>query len=209
MQNSKELYPFFERILPQSEKEKLLNQRSKVIWLTGLSGSGKTTTALGLEKKLHQNGYLCKILDGDNIRTGINNNLSFTKEDRIENIRRIAEVSLLFLRCGVITINAFVSPTNEIRGIARKIIGNDNFIEVFVDTPLEICEKRDVKGLYKKAREGIIKNFTGISAPFEIPENTDLIIKTANKQIDETISEVYNFILPKIEYYTLNGTIIQ
>ncbi len=115
----------------------------------------------------------------------------------------------MFLRCGVITINAFVSPTNEIRGIARKIIGNDNFIEVFVDTPLEICEKRDVKGLYKKAREGIIKNFTGISAPFEIPENTDLIIKTANKQIDETISEVYNFILPKIEYYTLNGTIIQ
>ena len=200
MQNSKEIYPFFDRILPRSEKEKLLNQKSKVIWLTGLSGSGKTTTALGLEKQLHQNGYLCKILDGDNIRTGINNNLSFTKEDRIENIRRIAEVSLLLLRCGVITINAFVSPTNEIREIARKIIGKDNFIEIFVDTPLSICEKRDVKGLYKKAREGKIKNFTGISAPFEIPENADLILKTENRQIEESVNEVYDFILPKVKY---------
>lgn len=200
MQNSKEIYPFFDRILPQSEKEKLLNQKSKVIWLTGLSGSGKTTTALGLEKQLHQNGYLCKILDGDNIRTGINNNLSFTEEDRIENIRRIAEVSLLLLRCGVITINAFVSPTNEIREIARKIIGKDNFIEIFVDTPLDVCEKRDVKGLYKKAREGKIKNFTGISAPFEIPENADLILKTENRQIEESVNEVYEFILPKVKY---------
>jgi len=200
MQNSKELYPFFDRILPQSEKEKLLNQKSKVIWLTGLSGSGKTTTALGLEKKLHQNGYLCKILDGDNIRTGINNNLGFTEEDRIENIRRIAEVSLLLLRCGVITINAFVSPTNEIREIARKIIGKDNFIEVFIDTPLNVCEKRDVKGLYKKAREGKIKNFTGISAPFEIPENADLILKTENRQIEESVNEVYEFILPKVKF---------
>lgn len=199
MQN-KEIYPFFDRILPQSEKEKLLNQKSKVIWLTGLSGSGKTTTALGLEKKLHQNNYLCKILDGDNIRTGINNNLSFTEEDRIENIRRIAEVSLLLLRCGVITINAFVSPTNEIREIARKIIGKENFIEVFIDTPLDVCEKRDVKGLYKKAREGKIKNFTGISAPFEIPENADLILKTENRQIEESVNEVYEFILPKVKY---------
>ncbi len=200
MENSKEIYPFFDRILPQQEKEKLLNQRAKVIWLTGLSGSGKTTTALGLEKKLHQNGYLCKILDGDNIRTGINYNLGFSREDRIENIRRIAEVSLLLLRCGVISINAFVSPREEMRELAQKIVGKENFIEIFVDTPIEVCEQRDVKGLYKKAREGKIKDFTGISAPFEIPQNADLVIKTVDKTIEQTVEEVINLVLPKIKY---------
>ncbi len=200
MKNSQNIYPFFDRILPQVEKERFLNQKARVIWLTGLSGSGKTTIALGLEKKLHQEGYLSKILDGDNIRNGINSNLGFSREDRMENIRRIAEISVLFLRCGIITINAFVSPREEMRELAENIIGKENFIEVFVDTPLEVCEQRDVKGLYKKAREGKIKDFTGISAPFEVPKNADLIVKTENKSIYDTLEEVYKFILPQISY---------
>ena len=160
------IFSVFDELLQRSNKEKALNQFSKVIWMTGLSGSGKTSIALGLERKLHTNGYLTQILDGDNIRTGINKNLGFSDEDRTENIRRIAEVSKLFLNCGVITINCFVSPTIEIRKQAQQIIGENDFIEVFINAPLEVCEQRDPKGLYKKARNGEIKDFTGVSAPF-------------------------------------------
>lgn len=167
-------------ILKRASKEVLLGQKGICIWFTGLSGSGKTTIAIELEKQLNLKGLLTQVLDGDNIRTGINSNLGFNDEDRIENIRRIAEVTKLFVNCGVITICCFVSPTNEIRAIAKQIIGEKDFVEVFVNTPLEICEKRDVKGLYAKARKGEVKDFTGISAPFEVPLSPGIELNTAD-----------------------------
>ncbi len=198
LENKNHIYPVFDRMLRREDKEKLLRQHAKVIWLTGLSGSGKTTIALALEKILYHQGYLTQVLDGDNIRSGINNNLGFSAEDRYENIRRIAEISKLFVHCGIITIDCFVSPTIEIRENAKKIIGKDDFVEVFINTPLEICEQRDVKGLYKKARAGEIKNFTGIDAPFEPPKNPDIEIKTENKTVDESAQELADKILPLI-----------
>lgn len=198
MNNQKNIFPIFDQIVGRKEKEQLLNQTAKVIWMTGLSGSGKSTIAIALEKELVQKGFLTQVLDGDNIRTGINNNLGFSDADRTENIRRIAEVSKLFVNCGVITINCFVSPTHAIRNAAKQIIGEDDFVEVFIDTPLEICEQRDVKGLYKKARAGEIKDFTGINAPFEAPENAAIIVKTANKTIEESVNTILEQILPII-----------
>lgn len=193
------IFSVFDEILTKKDKELKLNQKAKVLWLTGLSGSGKTTIAKVVEKELHEKGFLTQLLDGDNIRAGINNNLGFSDADRKENIRRIAEVSKLFLNCGVITINCFVSPTKEIREQARKIIGKDNFVEVFVDTPLSICESRDTKGLYAKARKGEIKDFTGVSAPFEVPVSAAIILKTENKTIEESASELVDYILPLIK----------
>ena len=167
--------------------------------MTGLSGSGKTTVAKGVERYLHNIGILNQILDGDNIRVGISNNLTFSYKDREENIRRIAEVSKLFLNCGIVTLNCFVSPTIEIRNIAKDIIGEENFIEVYINASLESCEERDVKGLYKKARKGEIKDFTGISAPFEAPKNPDIEINTNKLSIDESIQKVLDYILPIIK----------
>jgi adenylylsulfate kinase len=194
------IHPVFNQILNRTDKEKLLNQRSKVIWMTGLSGAGKTTIARNIELELNKRGYLVQILDGDNVRTGLNNNLGFSEEDRYENIRRIAEVSKLFLNCGIICINSFISPTEEIRKMAKNIIGEDNFIEVYVNAPVEVCEQRDVKGLYKKAREGKIKNFTGIDAPFEEPESPDIEIRTDQLSIEDSVQKCLKVILPKIEY---------
>ncbi len=185
----KNIYPIFDRMLPREEKEQKLEQRAKVLWFTGLSGSGKTTLAIQLERHLFEMGYFTQLLDGDNIRTGLNANLGFSEEDRKENIRRIAEVGKLFANCGVIVLACFVSPTEEIRQQAKEIIGED-FVEVFVDTPLEICEQRDVKGLYQKARAGEIKDFTGISSPFEVPMNPDICIKTDKKTIEKTVQEL-------------------
>jgi len=179
------IYPVFDQLLKRADKERLLEQSAQTFWLTGLSGSGKTTIAKGLEKKLHQIGYLCYVLDGDNIRSGINKNLTFTLEDRVENIRRIAEVNKLINDCGVITINSFVSPTREIRQMAREIIG-EAYNEVYVHVSLETAEARDVKGLYKKARKGEIKGMTGIDSPYEAPIAADLEIKTAEQTLDES-----------------------
>lgn len=198
MKNQENIFPIFDQIVGRKEKEQLLNQTAKVIWMTGLSGSGKSTIAIALEKELVQKGFLTQVLDGDNIRTGINNNLGFSDADRTENIRRIAEVSKLFVNCGVITINCFVSPTNTIRNAAKEIIGKEDFVEVFIDTPIEICEQRDVKGLYKKARAGEIKDFTGINAPFEAPENAAIVVKTANKTVEESVNTILGQILPLI-----------
>lgn len=192
------IHPTFDRILGRNDKEQLLKQHAKVIWMTGLSGSGKTTIAIALEQKLRAKGFLTQVLDGDNVRTGINNNLGFSDEDRTENIRRIAEVSKLFLNCGVITINCFVSPTIEIRKQAKQIIGAADFIEVFINTPFEVCEQRDVKGLYKKARAGEIKDFTGIDAPFEVPTKPDIDVKTAGVSIEESVNQILKFILPQL-----------
>ena len=192
------IHPIFHRILQRADKEALLEQRAKVIWLTGLSGSGKSTIAEAAEKELHTMGFVTMLLDGDNIRAGINNNLTFSAEDRIENIRRIAEVSKLFLNCGIITINCFVSPTNDIRTLAKGIIGEEDFIEVYVNAPLEVCEARDVKGLYAKARKGLIPDFTGITAPFEAPEHPALTIPTHELEIQEGVQRLLDFILPII-----------
>ncbi len=193
------IHPVFDRIIGRDEKEQFLNQRARVIWMTGLSGSGKTTIAIGVEKELQRRGFLTQILDGDNIRTGINKNLGFSEEDRTENIRRIAEVSKLFINCGIITINCFVSPTLEIREQAKEIIGEDDFREIYVNASYEECEKRDVKGLYKKARNGEIKNFTGLDAPFEAPENAFVEIKTADMSIEESVNCLVKAILSDIE----------
>ena len=200
MKESKDnLFPIFNEILKKEEKEILLKQNAKVIWMTGLSGSGKTTIAKGVERHLHSIGILNQLLDGDNIRVGISNNLTFSSEDRAENIRRISEVSKLFLNCGVITLNCFVSPTIEIRNIAKQIIGAENFIEVYINASVDTCEERDVKGLYKKARKEDIKNFTGISAPFEAPEYPEIEINTAQLSIDESVQKVLDYILPIIK----------
>ncbi len=199
-QENAHIYPVFDQIVSRAEKEKKLNQRSKVIWFTGLSGSGKTTLASALERELFERGYLTQVLDGDNIRTGINNNLGFSPEDRFENIRRIAEISKLLIHSGVICLCAFVSPTENVRNIVRSIVGEDDFLEIYVSTPLEVCETRDVKGLYKKARAGEIKEFTGISAPFEIPQNIVLSIDTSDKTIDECVAILIEKLTPEIIY---------
>jgi adenylylsulfate kinase len=200
MKESKEnIFTIFDDILQREDKEAFLNQRSMVIWMTGLSGSGKTTVAKGVERYLHSQGVLNQLLDGDNIRVGISNNLNFSSEDRGENIRRIAEVSKLFMNCGIVTLNCFVSPTKEIRQVAKDIIGEENFVEVYINASVSTCEKRDVKGLYKKARKGEIKDFTGISAPFEAPENPELEINTSELSIEESVQKVLDYILPKIK----------
>ena len=192
------IFPVFNKILKRADKEALLNQRGKVIWLTGLSGSGKTTLARGIEKHLHDQGFICQVLDGDNIRSGINNNLGFTLDDRLENIRRIAEVSKLFVNCGIITINSFISPTEKIRGIARDIIGHDDFISVFVNAPVAVCEDRDVKGLYKKARAGQIKNFTGVNTDFEPVADPDVEVRTDKLSIEASVQKVVDYVMPRI-----------
>lgn len=192
------IYPIFDRMLARADKEELLKQHGVMVWFTGLSGSGKSTVAIALERELHKRGLLCRILDGDNIRSGINNNLGFSEEDRVENIRRIAEVSKLFIDTGIITIAAFISPNNDIREMAADIIGKDDFIEVYVNTPLAVCEERDVKGLYKKARKGEIKNFTGISAPFEAPLNPVLELDTSVLSLEESVNKLLEVILPRI-----------
>ena len=191
------IYPIFDRMMSRDDKEQLLKQRGMMLWFTGLSGSGKSTVAIALERELHSRGLLCRILDGDNIRSGINNNLGFSAEDRVENIRRIAEVGRLFVDTGIITIAAFISPNNQWREMAAEIIGKDDFVEVFVSTPLEECEKRDVKGLYAKARRGEIKNFTGISAPFEAPEHPDITLDTSKLPVEESVKILLDYVLPK------------
>ena len=198
MSEENHIYPIFDRMLGRKDKENLLHQHSVMIWFTGLSGSGKSTLAIALERELQNRGLLCRILDGDNIRSGINNNLGFTAEDRVENIRRIAEIGKLFVDTGVITIAAFISPNNELPEMAPNIIGKENFVEVYISTPIEECEKRDVKGLYAKARRGEIKNFTGISAPFEAPEDAALSIDTSKHSVKESVDMLLDLILPKV-----------
>ena len=196
MQN---IYPIFDTILSTKQKETLLNQQSVVVWMIGMSGSGKSTLARALENTLHEKGYLTQLLDGDNLRVGINNNLGFSEEDRVENIRRAAETSKLFANCGVITICSLISPTHEIQQMARGIIG-EKYTEVYINCPLEVCESRDVKGLYAKARRGEIKNFTGIDSPFEPPVNPDIEVKTHIDSIEECHNQLVEFVLNKVAY---------
>ena len=174
------IYPIFDKMLARADKEKLLGQRGLMIWFTGLSGSGKSTIAIALERELHRRGILCRILDGDNIRSGINNNLGFTEADRVENIRRIAEVAKLFIDTGIVTLAAFISPNNDIREMAARIIGKDDFLEVYVSTPLEECERRDVKG------------------PFEAPVHPALTLDTSVLSLEESVNRLLELVLPKI-----------
>lgn len=174
---------------------------SFVIWFTGLSGSGKSTIANHLEKTLFDKGIRTYSLDGDNIRSGLNKDLNFSIEDRKENNRRIAEVAKLFVDAGVVTITAFISPLKEDREEARNIIGEENFVEVFVNTPLSVCEERDVKGLYKKARAGEISNFTGISSPYEPPNNPDLEVKTQEETVEESVGKILMTLESKLNHY--------
>ncbi|MDF1575706.1 MAG: adenylyl-sulfate kinase [Bacteroidales bacterium] len=192
------IYPVFDRIYDRKVKEEILRQSARVIWFTGLSGSGKTTLSANLEKELFFRRFFCQVLDGDNIRIGINNNLGFSAEDRLENIRRIAEVSKLLINTGMITLCSFISPTEEIRKMARDIIGKEDFIEIFLNPPLEVCEQRDTKGLYKRARAGEIKDFTGISSPFEIPKNPDLVIDTSVTSIKDSVDLIFRTIIDRI-----------
>ena len=192
------IYPIFDRMLNREDKESLLRQHSVMIWFTGLSGSGKSTIAIALERELQKRGLLCRILDGDNIRSGINNNLGFSEEDRVENIRRIAEIGKLFVDTCIITIAAFISPNNDLREMAARIIGPDDFMEIYVSTPIEECERRDVKGLYAKARRGEIKNFTGISAPFEAPAHPALSLDTSRLSLEESVAQLLQLILPRV-----------
>ena len=198
MEETNHIYPIFDKMLGRSDKEALLGQRGIMIWFTGLSGSGKSTVAIALERELQKRGLLCRILDGDNIRSGINNNLGFSAEDRVENIRRIAEIGKLFVDTGIITLAAFISPNNDIRQMAARIIGKEDFMEIYVSTPLEECERRDVKGLYAKARRGEIRNFTGISAPFEAPEHPALSLDTSVLSVEESVNQLLALILPKV-----------
>ena len=195
MEETKHIYPIFDRMLTRRDKEALLGQRGVMVWFTGLSGSGKSTVAIAVERELQRRGLLCRILDGDNIRSGINNNLGVSEADRVENIRRIAEVGKLFVDTGIITLAAFISPNNALRRMAAGIIGAEDFLEVYVSTPLEVCEQRDVKGLYAKARRGEIKEFTGVSAPFEVPEHPALSLDTSVLTVEESVEKVLELIL--------------
>ncbi len=188
------------QFISREENQLRLGQHAKVFWMTGLSGSGKSTLATTLERTLFEQGYHAVVLDGDNIRGGINNNLTFSPEDRIENIRRVAEIAKLFVANGQICIVSFISPTIEMRQMAEQVIGENDFVEVFIDTPMEICESRDVKGLYKKARAGEIADFTGVNAPYEIPVQPDVHILTKDKLPEQSSSELYEKILPLIKW---------
>jgi adenylylsulfate kinase len=194
------IHPIFDTILGRPQKETLLEQKATVLWMLGLSGSGKSTLAREIERQLHSKGYLTQLLDGDNLRTGINNNLGFSEADRQENIRRAAETAKLFLNCGIITICSFISPTRQSRDIARSIVGEPDFLEVYINCPIEECERRDVKGLYAKARRGEIKQFTGIDAPFEEPTSPFIEIRTDKQDLKDSTDQLLAAILPKITF---------
>ena len=184
--------------IKKEDREKLNQHKGKLIWFTGISGSGKSTLAGMLEFVLHEKGMHTYILDGDNVRSGLNKDLDFTDEGRVENIRRIAEVAKLFVDAGIIVMASFISPFRSERAFARELVGKENFIEVFVDCNLETAEQRDVKGLYKKARAGIIPNFTGISSPYERPENPDVIVNSSTGSKDESLARIITGVTPRL-----------
>ena len=197
METPKNLFPH-KHFVSAELRKKLINQKPILIWLSGIAGSGKSTIANELEKKLYENNFLSYLLDGDNIRIGLNKDLGFTDDDRKENIRRISEVSRLMLDAGLIVITAFISPFKEERQLAKNLVLEENYFLVHVDCSVEKCEERDVKGLYKKARAGEIKNFTGIDSPYEVPENPNLIVNTEKESVDESVKKIFNAIKGKI-----------
>lgn len=195
--NPDHLYPVYAKMLPREAKEELLSQRGLVLWMYGLSGSGKSTLANLLERRLHGAGRLVKVLDGDNIRSGLNRNLGFSDADRLENIRRVSEVAKLFTESGIITIASFITPTNELRSLARDIIGDADFFEVYVKASYETCAKRDPKGLYAKVKAGEVAQFTGKDSAFEEPDRADLIIDTEAHSEDESLAQLLEAVARK------------
>ena len=193
------IFPEFHRFLNRHDKENLLKQRGLVVWMCGLSGSGKSTIANAAERVLHQQGRFTAILDGDNLRTGLNANLGFTDQDRLENIRRIAETAKLFLDNGIITFVSAITPRGELRDLARGILGEQNLFEVYVKASYEACEQRDVKGLYAKAARGEIQHFTGKDGSFEAPSNPNLILDTEQSTIEDATFELLEAIRPRIQ----------
>lgn len=191
------LYPVFDKMLPRSAKETLLGQSGAVIWMYGLSGSGKSTLANLLERRLHADGRLVKVLDGDNIRSGLNRNLGFSDEDRLENIRRVSEVAKLFAESGIITITSFITPSNELRRLAREVVGDADLLEVYVKASYETCQARDPKGLYAKVAAGEVKQFTGKDSAFEEPEGTALVIDTEVFSEEECLAQLLDAVLTK------------
>ena len=191
------LYPVFDKMLPRSAKETLLGQSGAVIWMYGLSGSGKSTLANLLERRLHADGRLVKVLDGDNIRSGLNRNLGFSDEDRLENIRRVSEVAKLFAECGVITITSFITPNNELRRLAREVVGDADLLEVYVKASFETCRVRDPKGLYARVAAGEVQQFTGKDSAFEEPESPDLIIDTEAFSEEECLAQLLEAVINK------------
>lgn len=186
-------------MLGRSDKERLLGQRGLVIWLYGLSGSGKSTIADALERRLHAEGVFTQVLDGDNIRVGLNQNLGFSDSDREENIRRVAEVAKLFANAGVVTIASFITPTRALRTLARGVIGGDDFVEVFVRCPFEACAARDVKGLYAKADSGELRQFTGKDSAFEEPVKPDLVVDTENDDVETSTGKVFSEVIARVK----------
>jgi adenylylsulfate kinase len=191
---------FFQSLsVNREDKQKIFGHNSLVIWLTGLSGAGKTTIAKSLVKKLHDEKINTQLLDGDNTRLGVNKDLGFSEADRNENLRRVAEISKLFIEAGNVVVSAFITPMNAQRQMIREIIGSHDYFEVFVNCTIEECESRDVKGLYKKARAGEILNFTGINAPFENPDFSDLTVNSKDLTVEESVEQIYQLILEKLK----------
>ena len=192
MSHSKNIFPNQQALVTNADKENLLSHKGLVVWMTGYSGSGKTTLAYGLERRLYEEGILTKVLDGDVLRLGINQGLGFSMEDRTENVRRTAEVAKQLASCGVVVICSLITPTNELRRLAENIIGEQHFILYHIATPIEVCEKRDVKGHYAKARSGELKEFTGVSNPFEEPNSAIYSIDTAEISIEESVDLMFD-----------------
>ncbi|WP_269542865.1 adenylyl-sulfate kinase [Cerasicoccus fimbriatus] len=192
------IYQIFDRMLPRADRESALKQRSHVFWLFGLSGSGKSTLAVALERELFQRGLFAQVLDGDNIRSGLNKDLGFSDEDRLENIRRIGEVAKLFKDAGVITITSFICPKEELRQLAKEIVGDEDFSDIYVKASYERCQERDPKGLYKKVQAGQVKQFTGKDSGFEEPAAPALIIDTENETIEQSVQRLLDYVLARV-----------
>jgi len=197
MNNRSENIVWYKSAIKREERTKLLNQRGCIIWLTGLSGSGKSTIAYALEERLIRQGHASYVLDGDNIRHGLNTDLGFSPEERRENIRRVGELAALFADAGLITISAFISPYHIDREKARKTAGNNDFIEIYLDVPLEVCEQRDPKNLYKRARAGEISDFTGFNAPYEPPHNPEIKLDTSTLDVTACVDEIMEYVQEK------------
>jgi adenylylsulfate kinase len=193
-----DIHPIYSRMISRAEREAKLKQRAKVVWLSGLSGSGKSTLTTALEHRLFAQGFVTTLLDGDNLRDGLNRGLGFTDADREENIRRVAEVSKLFIQSGIICLNSFITPKESFRTLAREIIGADNLLEIYVECSFETCMKRDVKGLYKKAAKGKVANFTGQASSFEPPANPALVVNTETTPLEESLDTLSAFVLGQI-----------